>query len=247
MPRAETPCVSRLPLPPRRVSTTAAVPDTGGEELTLLSRRGAVVLHQIARSLVYSSELGQVPRMRPRRPEDQVDLLAHGARPEQEHHDERMREAHLGPVDGAIAGALDDGEEVVVGGIGEDALDGRLGCEALSGLGRLGAGVLCLEVITLRLDTADDDMLGCRLDSVLAAEVGQWLARHGQKGLWSSGTRLVCDRARYRLIDVAVCAMRFGRADYVSSKRVSSVVVGDESMDGRKSMITSSGIYTTPT
>lgn len=64
--------------------------------------------------------------MRPRRLQDQVDLLPDGAGPEQEHHDQRVREPHLGSVDGAIAGALDDGEEVAVRGVEQDALDGGL-------------------------------------------------------------------------------------------------------------------------
>lgn len=48
-----------------------------------------------------------------RRARDQVYLLAQSTRAEQEHHDQGVREAHLGPVDGAIACTLDDGQQVV--------------------------------------------------------------------------------------------------------------------------------------
>lgn len=39
-----------------------------------------------------------------------------------------MRKAHFGAVDGAVAGAFDDGEEVMVTRIEDDALDGGLLC-----------------------------------------------------------------------------------------------------------------------
>lgn len=55
----------------------------------------------------------------------EVDLLAHGAGAEQEDHDEGMREAHLGAVDGAVACALDDGQQVAVRRVEEDGLDRR--------------------------------------------------------------------------------------------------------------------------
>ena len=40
---------------------------------------------------------------------------------------ERVRKAHFGAVDGAIAGALEDGEEAMVLGVEDDALGGGLG------------------------------------------------------------------------------------------------------------------------
>lgn len=39
-----------------------------------------------------------------------------------------MWEAHFGAVDGAVAGAFDDGEEVMVARVEDDALDGGLLC-----------------------------------------------------------------------------------------------------------------------
>lgn len=58
--------------------------------------------------------------------EDEVDLLAEGPRAEEEDHDERVREADLGAVDGAVARALDDGEQVMVSRVEDYALDGGL-------------------------------------------------------------------------------------------------------------------------
>lgn len=55
----------------------------------------------------------------------EVDLLAHGAGSEQEDHDEGVREAHLGAVDGAVARALDDGQQVAVRRVEENGLDRR--------------------------------------------------------------------------------------------------------------------------
>jgi hypothetical protein len=57
---------------------------------------------------------------------DEVDLLPKASRAEQEDHDERVREAHLCSVDGAIARALDDGEEVLVRRVEDDAFQGFL-------------------------------------------------------------------------------------------------------------------------
>lgn len=45
-----------------------------------------------------------------------------------------MWKPHFGPVDGAIAGALDDGQDIVVSRIEDDALGGGL-CRNLSELG----------------------------------------------------------------------------------------------------------------
>jgi hypothetical protein len=41
-----------------------------------------------------------------------------------------MRKPHFGAVDGAIAGALDDGQQAVVSRVEDDALGGSLGRDA---------------------------------------------------------------------------------------------------------------------
>lgn len=58
--------------------------------------------------------------------EDERDLGAEAAVPEEEDHDERVREAHFGAVDEAIAEGFDEREEVVVAGVEDDLLEGSL-------------------------------------------------------------------------------------------------------------------------
>lgn len=57
---------------------------------------------------------------------DEAELLLDGAGAEEQDHDEGMGEADFCAIDGAIAGALDDGEQVMVGRVEDDALDGGL-------------------------------------------------------------------------------------------------------------------------
>lgn len=45
------------------------------------------------------------------------------AGPEQAYHDQGVREAHLGAIHGAVARALENGEDVMVLGVEDDALD----------------------------------------------------------------------------------------------------------------------------
>lgn len=61
--------------------------------------------------------------MRARRFENQSELLAECSGSEEQDHDEGMREAHFGAVDGSIAGTLDDSKEVLVLRVEDDALD----------------------------------------------------------------------------------------------------------------------------
>lgn len=53
---------------------------------------------------------------------DELDLLLHGAGPEEEDHDQRMREADFGAIDQAIADGFDEYERVVVLGVEDDVL-----------------------------------------------------------------------------------------------------------------------------
>lgn len=53
------------------------------------------------------------------------------AGPEQAYHDQGVREAHFGAVHGTVAGALEHGEDVMVPGVEDDALDRGL-CRAVS-------------------------------------------------------------------------------------------------------------------
>jgi hypothetical protein len=48
------------------------------------------------------------------------------AGPEQAYHDQGVREAHFGAVYGTVAGALENGEDIMVPWVEDDALDGRL-------------------------------------------------------------------------------------------------------------------------
>jgi hypothetical protein len=64
--------------------------------------------------------------MRPCRAKHEVGFLSERPRAEQEYHHQRMREPHLGSIDGAIARALDDGEEVAVRGVEDYAVEGFL-------------------------------------------------------------------------------------------------------------------------
>ena len=93
------------------------------QSLTLFPRRGAKVLQNVARGLVDGSELGEVARVRPRGPVHEVDLLAQRAGPEQEHHDQRVREPHLGPVHGPVARPLRDRQHVMVRRVEDHALE----------------------------------------------------------------------------------------------------------------------------
>lgn len=79
--------------------------------------------------------------------------------PEQKNHDQRMRKPHLGPIHKPIAHRLDQGEDVVVGRIEQECVEGLLrgsevsvlsvrygplGFRVWGGLGALGAeGVHC--------------------------------------------------------------------------------------------------------
>lgn len=51
------------------------------------------------------------------------DLLSKRSLSEQKDHDQRMREADFGSVDGAIAGGFDDGEERGEVGVQNDRFD----------------------------------------------------------------------------------------------------------------------------
>ena len=73
-------------------------------------------------ALVQQRELGEVRGMLPCGFVDELDLLLHGAGPEQEDHDQRVREADFGAVDEAIADGFDEHERVVVLGIEDDVL-----------------------------------------------------------------------------------------------------------------------------
>jgi hypothetical protein len=84
------------------------------------------VLEHVARQLVDGGELGEVAGVRARGAEDEVDLLPEGARAEEEDHDEGVREAHLGAVDGAVARSLHDGQQVMVRRVEDHPLDGGL-------------------------------------------------------------------------------------------------------------------------
>lgn len=64
-----------------------------------------------------------VPSFTCRSPVVREDLRS---RPEQQDHDQRMWKPDLGAIHGTIAGALDDGEEVMVSWVEEDALNGGL-------------------------------------------------------------------------------------------------------------------------
>lgn len=99
----------------------------GGEGVVppFLAGRRAVVLEQVARQLVDEGEPREVPRVRLRRAQHEGQLLLQGARPEQEHHDQRVREPHLGPVHGAVPRALGHGQQVVVRRVEDHALEGR--------------------------------------------------------------------------------------------------------------------------
>lgn len=66
------------------------------------------MLERIAHELVDGGELGEVARVGARGAEDEVDLFPEGTRAEKEDHDEGVREAHLGAVDGAVARPLHD-------------------------------------------------------------------------------------------------------------------------------------------
>ena len=58
---------------------------------------------------------------------DEPEFLAHGAGAEEEDHDEGVREAHFGAVDGAIAERFEEDERLLVFGVEEDIfLDGGL-------------------------------------------------------------------------------------------------------------------------
>lgn len=73
-------------------------------------------------ALVQQRELGEVRGMLPCGFVDELDLLLHGAGPEEEDHDQRMREADLGAIDEAIADGFDEDERVVVLGVEDDVL-----------------------------------------------------------------------------------------------------------------------------
>ena len=76
--------------------------------------------------LVNGGERRQVPRVLPRGFEDQAQLAAKGTRAEEEDHDEGVGKADLGAVDGAVAGAFEDGEVVCVGGVEDEGAEGFL-------------------------------------------------------------------------------------------------------------------------
>ena len=91
--------------------------------LTLLPRRRAVVLQDVAGGLVDDGELGEIAGVRAGRAVDEVDLLPDGAGAEQKDHDEGVGEAHLGAVHGAVARPLHDRQQVMVRRVEDDALD----------------------------------------------------------------------------------------------------------------------------
>lgn len=64
---------------------------------------------------------------------------------------ERVRKPHFGAIDGAIARALDDGQEIMVSRVEDDALDGGL-CRNLS--------ELCFRLLPARIHL-DNSHLQC--------------------------------------------------------------------------------------
>lgn len=64
--------------------------------------------------------------MVPRGAQHERQLLPEGAGAEEEDHDERVGEADFGAVDGAVAGRLEQGEDIVVGRVADDLLEGGL-------------------------------------------------------------------------------------------------------------------------
>lgn len=63
--------------------------------------------------------------------EDEPGFGAEGAGAEEEDHDEGVGEAHFCAVDDAIADAFDEGEDLVVLGVEDDALERFLEVEVL--------------------------------------------------------------------------------------------------------------------
>lgn len=90
----------------------------------LLAGRRTVVLEQVARQLVDEGEAREVARVRARRAQHERQLLSQRARPEEDDHDQRVRKPNLRPVDGAIPSPFYHSEQVVVGRVQDDALDG---------------------------------------------------------------------------------------------------------------------------
>ena len=65
--------------------------------------------------------------MLPRRFEDEPEFFAQGAGAEEEDHHQRVREAHFGAVDGAVAEGFEEDQGLLVGGVEEDvAFEGLL-------------------------------------------------------------------------------------------------------------------------
>lgn len=70
---------------------------------------------------------------------------------------QRVREAHFGSVNGTIASALDDGKEVMILGIEDNALDGSLHGSSISyRFPRFRGTIDTVACPTLRLSTAPD-------------------------------------------------------------------------------------------
>lgn len=87
-------------------------------------------------AFVDEGEEGEVAGVLAGRAQDEPGLLAQAALPEEEDHHKRVREAHFAAVHDAIADALDEGEDVVVAGVEDDALEGVLGQSVLDQSGR---------------------------------------------------------------------------------------------------------------
>jgi len=87
------------------------------------------------------------------RTKDEAGLLAECSRAEEEDHDKRMREADFCTVDCSIAGAFDDGKDVMVLGVEDDALNCSL--EAIeSGERHFGGGLVWFVVVVASLGNA---------------------------------------------------------------------------------------------
>lgn len=87
-----------------------------------------------------------------RRFKDHLNLLLDGTGPEEEDHDEGVREAHFRAVDGAITDGFEEDERLLVLGVEDDALEGGLhggtvsACDRRRGVLSAGEGYLQLLV-----------------------------------------------------------------------------------------------------
>jgi hypothetical protein len=78
------------------------------------------VLQEQTSALVQQSKFGEVHGVLPCRFEDEPELLTNGSGAEEEDHDEGVREADFGAVDGAIADGFEKDERLVVFGVEDD-------------------------------------------------------------------------------------------------------------------------------